>query len=187
MSFEFDEENHLYTLDGRRLISVTQALAILDDRWKVDPFYLQRGRFIHKAAELYDRDELDELTVDERIRPYLHAYAKFTADILFAPSYIERRLFHPKYFYAGRPDRIGGLNGGLDLVDLKSGAKAKIDELQGAAYWELCRANDIPVKKIFDLYLRDDGTYSLIEIENPKILLPVFLAALKITQWREGI
>ncbi len=51
-----DEETHRYTLDGRRLISVTQALSILDERRK-DPYYLERGRFVHLATEYLDRDE----------------------------------------------------------------------------------------------------------------------------------
>ena len=187
MQFEFDESKHLYTLDGRRLIGVTEALSILDDRWKVDPFYLERGRFIHKATELYDLGELDDSTVDERIRPYLDGYIKFEQDTDFAPTFIERTLYHPKYFYGMRIDRIGWLNERWIMLDLKSGAPAKVDKLQGVAYLEGCWANGIEVKTGFDLYLRDDGNYSLVEVEKPKLLLPIFLAALKCVQWREAI
>ena len=184
---DFDESNHTYTLDGRRLISVTQALSILDDRWKVDPFYLERGRLIHLATEYYDNDELDESTVDERIRPYLEAYKKFCKDTHFAVQWIEYKLSHPSYQYAGKIDKIGQLNGCLVIIDLKSGAKAKVDELQAIAYRELCLVNNIPVKKQFDLYLHDDGTYKLEPVEIPKRLMPIFLACLKIAQYREGL
>ena len=184
---EFDESTHTYTLNGRHLISVTQALSILDDRWKVDPFYLERGRLIHLATEYYDRDELDESTVDERIRPYLDAYMRFRRDTDFAPTFIERELYHPKYLYGMRIDRIGFLNDRWVMIDLKSGAPAKIDELQGAAYLEGCLANGIEVKGGFDLYLHDDTTYKLEPVEIPKRLLPVFLACLTVMRWKEGI
>jgi len=186
---ELDEATHRYTLDGRKLIGVTQALSILDDRWKVDPFYLQRGQFIHKATELYDRDELDESTIDERIRPYLDAYIRFKADTGFVPdpNGIELLLHHPSYFYAGALDRYGFLNNNLVIIDLKSGAPAKVDELQAVAYRELCRANNLPITKQFDLYLKNNGTYKLEPIEKPKLLLPVFLACLKVTQYKEGL
>lgn len=187
MTLTLDESTHQYSLDGRRLIGVTEALKILDDRWKIDPWYLERGRLIHLATEYYDRDELDESTIDERIRPYLDAYVKFRKNTDFEPIYIEQLLYHPQYFYAGKPDRIGPLYKHHVLIDLKSGAKSKIDELQDVAYWELCRVNDIPVNKLFDLYLKENGTYKLEPVERPRNLLPVFLACVTAVRWKEGI
>jgi hypothetical protein len=187
MNLTIDESTHRYSLDGRRLIGVTEALSILDDRWKVDSFYLERGRLIHLATEYYDRDELDESTVDDRIRPYFEAYVKFKKDTGFEPYWIEHKLYHPQYFYAGKLDRIGLLNFRHALIDLKSGAKAKIDGLQAVSYRELARVNNIKVDKQFDLYLRDDGNYSLVEVEKPRLLLPVFLACLTVTRWKEGL
>jgi len=183
--FEFDEEKHLYTLDGRRLISVTEALSLVDERRK-DPYYLLRGKYVHKATELYDKNELDESTIDPEIRSYLDAYVKFRMDTGFEPIHVECPLYHPSYFYAGKPDRIGALYDAHVLLDLKSGAKARVDELQGAAYWELARVNDIPVKKVFDLYLHDDGTYKLEPVENRKLLL-IFLNVLGAYRWKEGL
>ena len=184
---EFDQATHTYTLGDRKLISVTQAISILDNRWKVDPWYLQRGRIIHLATKYLDWDELDLQTLDDEILPYFNAYVNFQEDTHFKPGLIECPLYHLQYFYAGTIDRTGDLNGDHVLIDLKSGAKAKVDELQGVAYWELCRVNNIPVKKVFDLYLHDDGTYKLEPIEKPKLLLPVFLAALTCERWREGL
>jgi hypothetical protein len=186
-SLTFDEATHTYSVNGRRLMSVTQVLALVDDRHKGDPFYLQRGRFVHQACEYLDRDELDEDSVDPIIYPYLEAYKKFREETGFKPDLIECRLYHPTYAYAGTLDRIGDLNGNHVLIDLKSGAKARVDELQLAAYLELARANSIPVKKSFDLYLRDDGTYKLEPVENVKLLLPVFLSILTASRWKEGL
>ncbi len=184
LKLEFDEKNHIYTLEGRRLISVTQALGLVDDRWKADPWYLERGRLIHLVTEYWDKDELDESTVDDRIKPYLDAYIKFRKETDFEPVQIEFPIFHPVYLYAGKPDMKGPLNGNEVLIDKKSGAKVRVNELQGAAYFELCRVNNIPVKKVFDLYLHDDGTYKLEPIENPKRLLPAFLNVLGAYRWK---
>jgi hypothetical protein len=185
--FHFDEDSHTYSLDGRRLISTTQAISILDDRPKVDRQYLERGRLVHFATELYDRGHLDESIIDDDVRGRLEAYIKFRKDTGFEPVYIEHPLFHPEHFYAGRIDRVGILNNWQDLIDIKSGVKARIDELQAIAYWELCRANSIPIKKQFDLYLKENGTYRLEPVEHRRSLLPVFLAALTVTRWKEGL
>ena len=185
--FQFDEEKHLYTLDGRRLISVTQALAVVDSRYK-DPWYLLRGQYVHKATELYDRDELDESSVDPMIAGFLESYIKFRMNTDFEPKLIEQKFYHPQYFYAGRFDRQGPLNGASAIIDLKSGAKADVDELQNVALWELCRVNDVPVTKLFDLYLDEKGKMpNLIPISKPKkLLLPVFLACLTVTRFKNG-
>ena len=188
----FREEDHSYWIGERRLLSVTQALHILDDRPKIDPWYLQRGTFIHKATEYLDRDELDLQTLDDRILPYFNAYVKFREDTRFAVTDIEYPLYHPEYFYAGKIDRLGFLNNRLVLVDLKSGTKAKVDELQIAAYWELCRANhnderNLNVKDAFVLYLKEDSNYSIVKIERPRLLLPIFLACLTVIRFKEGL
>ncbi len=180
-------EDHIYTLDGRRLIGVTEALLILDTRWKVDPYYLDRGRAIHLACEYHDKGTLEPASVHLDYLGYFNAYLKFLTDTRPEIIHIEKRLYHPRFFYGGKLDRVIKLNGDLILIDLKSGGKVPVDELQGAAYWELCKANNIPVKKVFDLYLREDGTYKLEPIKNPKLLLPIFLACLKITVWREKL
>ncbi len=186
---EFQEEGHIYTLGGRRIISTTQALDILDERPK-DPYYLERGKFVHKATELYDKGEFESIDPGdiEQREGYITAYVKFRQDTGFTPTHIEHQLFHPQFFYAGTLDRIGPLNNDPAIIDLKSGAKARVDELQLVAYWELCRVNNISIKKMFDLYLRDNGTYKLEPLKGkPKLLLPVFLAALTCEIWRQKL
>jgi len=186
-NLNLDMTTHTYTFGDRKLISVTQALSILDNRWKVDPWYLERGRLIHLATQYYDWDELDESSVDENIRPYFDAYVKFRGDTGFKPTYIEHKLYHPKFLYGMTIDRIGFLNNRSVMIDLKSGAPVRVDELQGAAYLEGCLANGIEVKAGFDLYLHDDGTYKLEPIKNPKLLLPIFLGLLRVVQWKEEL
>ncbi len=117
----------------------------------------------------------------------MNAYIRFRSDTGFEPIDIEIPLYHPRYIYCGKPDVRGHLNGKIALIDKKSGQKAKVDPLQGAAYWELERVNKRPVDKVFDLYLDVDGTYKLEPINNPKGLLPIFLSILKAAQWKENL
>ncbi len=182
----FEEKRHKYFWDGQPVVSVTQALSIVDERWK-DPFYLLRGSYVHRATELYDRDELDESSIDPQILPYLNSYRMFLQETDFRPRWIESQHFHPQHKYAGTIDRMGSLNGNQVLIDLKSGGPARVDDLQVAAYWELTR-NDVLIKKCFTLHLRDDGGMpKLREVEKPRLLLPVFLSCLQAYRWREGI
>jgi len=181
------EEGHIYRLGGRRIISTTQAIDILDERRK-DPYYLLRGKLIHLATAYYDRNELDFDSIADEIKGFFDAYISFQKATGFKPQLIEHRLYHKGYVYAGTIDRIGPLNANLSIIDLKSGVPARVDELQGTAYWELCRVNNIPIKKVFDLYLHADGTYKLEPLKKkPKLLLPVFLAALTLKRWSEKL
>ena len=181
---QFDPEKHEYRHEGKRLISVTQALSLVDSRPK-DEYFLRRGQLIHLACEYYDRDELDEASVDSEIMPYLNSYRLFLTETGFTPRWIESRHFHPVYQYAGTIDRMGTLNGKTVLIDLKSGAPADVDELQLAAYWGLVK-DQITNPLCFDLYLRDDGGMpKLVEVKRPRILFETFLAVLKIQRWRE--
>lgn len=185
--FIFKPEDHSYWLGDRPLPSVTQVLSRIPGRYQAEPYYLERGKFVHKATQLYDQDELDWDTVDPVIKPYVDAYVKFRTDTGFEPHYIEHRLYHPSYFYAGTIDRIGPMSIVPAVLDLKTGVKVRADELQIAAYWELCRINDIPIKKSFLLYLTDNATYKLEPVESPRKLLPVFMAHLTIMRWEEEI
>ncbi len=189
MSLEFDEKNHIYRLNGRKLVSVTDALSLVDDRPK-DPYYLQRGRFIHSACDLWDREELDEDSIDPAISPRLEAWKSFRKDTGFIPSRIEEFYYHPIYLYGFRFDRTGHLNGREALIDLKS-SPSPVDALQGAAYWAGLEAQTPPIltKVVFDIYLKDTGRYDLREVKRSSLRgdFLTFLAILTSYRWKEGI
>jgi len=187
MNLEFDQENHIYKMDGRKIPSVTDALSLVDDRRK-DPYFLQRGRFIHLACELWDREELDEETVDSSILPRLEAWKLFRKESGFIPSTIEQFYFHPQYLYGFKPDCTGPLNGILSMIDKKS-SPHRIDTLQGAAYWGGLLAQKPPIdcKKIFDLYLKENGKYNLVPVKFLRNNFLTFLAVLTAYRWKEEL
>lgn len=187
MNLEYDQENHVYKADGRKIPSVTDALSLVDDRRK-DLYFLQRGRFIHLACELWDRGELDEETVDPLILPRLEAWKLFRKDTGFVPSRIEEFYYHPIYLYGFKFDRTGPLNGREALIDLKS-SPSPVDALQGAAYWAGLQAQDPPItcKVVFDLYLKENGKYNLVPIKFLRNDFLTFLAVLTAYRFKEKL
>jgi hypothetical protein len=161
--------------------------AMFPERWKPDPWYMERGTFIHKACELHDTGELDRETVDPVIFPYCTAYWRFLDETKFKPEVIEQRYTHRSYKYTGRIDRAGHLNGNFSLIDIKSGVESETDKLQAGAYWGLIEDVGVRVKNCFDLYLREDGSYRLKEVADHRKMFNVFLAALTVWRWKEGL
>jgi hypothetical protein len=117
---EFIADGHIYTdapVDGvgRVYPSVTTILkaegfintAYYDD-WSRD-----RGSMIHLATAYDDQGELDEETLDPVIIPYLEAWRRFRKESGFIPEQIEPPMMSTVYRYAGTPDRIGDLPGGI--------------------------------------------------------------------------
>lgn len=181
---QFDEEKHLYSVEGKRLISVTQALSLVDDRIFRDKYYLERGRIVHLITELYDKNELDESSVDPEVEGYFTAYKRFLLETGFVVRLIEHRMADLKWQFAGTLDREGAMQNYGAIVDLKTGSPSRVDHLQGSAYHHLYGS---PAHKVFDLYLHEDGTYKLVEVPKPRILFPTFCAVLTAYRFKEGI
>lgn len=191
---EFDADTHTYKLDGMIVPSVTQVLAPLNDFTRVDPDVLKRaqdfGTAVHLATELFDRDDLDEDSLDEALRPYLSAWKKFHADTQFEISEIEHRVASRSYRYAGTIDRVGFIGNLLSIVDIKTGTAfpASVGP-QTAAYESAFKecANIPRNKRIRRLcvQLKGDGTYKSKPLDNA-LDLPAFMACLTVHNWRSS-
>lgn len=156
MELVFRESDHSFWLGDRRLPSVTQILKHFIPRWECDEWYLERGKAVHKATELYDKGILDPDSVDPQIQGYLDAWVKFRKDYQFKPELIEHQAYHPVYMYAGIIDRIGISGEDRVLLDIKTGEPSKSDRLQIAGgYYSIF----MPVNICHPLYLHADGTY----------------------------
>src|SRR5690348_16409857 len=83
----FEPDNHVYTVNGIVVPSVTQILEPLVDFSKIPAAVLEyaklRGEAVHLACELYDQNDLDIDNLDTVIVPYLEAWIKFKADTGF--------------------------------------------------------------------------------------------------------
>jgi hypothetical protein len=120
MPVEFQEDGHIYTLDGVTLPSVTgilKAEGFIDDGF-FDEYSRKRGQYVHRATHLDDMGELDEEMLDPVLAPYLEGWRKFKRESGFIVEQSEVSMCSKTYLYAGTPDVIGHFPTG----NLKRGA-----------------------------------------------------------------
>jgi hypothetical protein len=179
------DNNHVYHDEAGAVIpgvtSILREAGLIDASWFTDRA-CQRGRFVHEACALYDRDDLDESSLDPEIEPYVRAWIAFRKDTGFAPVLIEEIVFNEVFNYAGTLDVAGHIHGTKWILDRKSGSDNPAAHLQTAAYNEcLC----VPEYRRGVIELDSDGKYKLIEHKNRNDI-KVFLAALAIVNWKNN-
>jgi hypothetical protein len=190
MSFRFDPEKHEYWLDDRRMESVTEILgdAGLTDYRFSHEWYMTRGKYIHTASEMIDRNTLDWTTLDPVLVPYCEAYRSFVEDCRPVVAVSEKPLYHATHLFAGTPDRVVKMNGRMVIMDIKTGLPVAANWLQVAAYRELIQANEnIHATQGAVLCLQDDGKYRLktCNLKDMKRDYQIFLAALTVVRWKK--
>ena len=72
-----DPITHVYTLNGRVVPGVTEIVRATVPGWQASEWYLQRGRALHKAVELWNKGTLDEATVAPEIEGRFRAWKLF--------------------------------------------------------------------------------------------------------------
>ncbi len=168
-NFAFDEDRHVYTLDGEPLPSVTQIIRPLHDFSEVPPDVLRRaaefGTAVHKTVELYLDDDLDEDSLDEPLCGCLLAFKAFQSvhwDIFDEQPIIEKPGYHPKLKYAGTPD----LDFPSRVIDLKSRKTNMLtDAIQTAAYDHMTGKGN-RARYVLELY--QDASYNLVRLNPTK-------------------
>lgn len=182
-TFEFIEEGHKYLLEGVQIPSVTQVLPY---NYNGDFEYArQKGIYVHKAIELYNKDILDEDSLDPALIPYLDAYKLFLEQNTLEGIYdIKSGSSHP----------CTSLQlAGYDLLK-EEGIAVNVCELpafeiQGYHKTYLF-AGTIDIlaegKGVSALYLKDKGTYKL-EPHNKELRKnkQIFLSFLTTWKWRK--
>ncbi|MEA3432371.1 MAG: PD-(D/E)XK nuclease family protein [candidate division WOR-3 bacterium] len=122
----FNEADHSYTIDGQPLKSVTQLL----QDYELSPKYYgnaqaaaKRGKYVHKAIELYLRNNLDEDSLSPPLIPYFRSFKDFwekqEADTWESEEMVGSLLWG----LAGTIDWYGNLNEEITIIDFKTGKK----------------------------------------------------------------
>lgn len=186
---QFDAATHTYSVDGKRVPSVTQIVAPLYDFSMVADELMrlaqERGSAVHLATELHDCDDLDEESLDPQLIPYLNAYKRFRAETGFVPELIEHQIHDSISSYAGTIDRFGTLNKTSVLIDIKACSSLhKAVGVQLAAYQSGLAKDGIKALARYALQLRKDGTYRLQRYADPNDL-PTFHALLTVQRFKE--
>jgi hypothetical protein len=110
----FEERGHQYTVDGRVVPSVTQVLEAggLVNLAGIPPDLLgrvqERGRRVHKAAELLLRGELDWGSIGEEDAGYVLALDRFLSTQKYKPiaGTVEKPFYCREFDYCGTPDVV---------------------------------------------------------------------------------
>lgn len=185
---EFNSQDHIYTLDGVVVPSVTQCTALLTNYGAIPAHVLQAacdfGTNVHGATELWDGGVLDEEALDPALAPWLAGWKKFKAESGFEIVATELRVHSAKYRYAGMLDRVGVLNGKRVIVDIKTPmvvSPSTGPQTAGyqQAYEELTGDK---IKGRFAVQLSPDN-YRLIPYKDPNDF-NVFISCLNITNFR---
>ena len=173
---QFIEDTHTYLLDGNPVPSVTEILKPLVDLSRVPQETLEYkrslGKAVHKAIELYERQDLDVDTLDAEALPFFEAWLKFKQETGFRAFLTEQVVWSAKLRYAGTLDILGTRGGGADpdeLLDAKCvWAMSAATGPQTAGYaLALKESHAIAVKKRGGLQLLKDGTYRFFPYNNP--------------------
>jgi hypothetical protein len=189
----FDEVAHRYAIGERELLSVTRVLdeADLVDKIGWSDAVRTRGTFLHAAIVLFHDNDLDVVSLDPILAPYLNAYVKFLAESGFIADAIEEQVWSESLRVAGTLDLRGrfpcDLPAMTNVVDVKTGDVPDHVGYQVAGYAFLLPKYPTcpPIRKRWALNLRGDGTYRLIPLTNPHDEA-VFLAALTLAKAKRG-
>lgn len=165
----FEPIGHLYQSDdGMILDSVTTVLKAELGLYQYTGVTgaATRGTNVHMACQFYDEGDLDEATVSDEVRPYFEQYKLALAEYEIEVEWNEKRRYHPKYLYAGSPDKGAKVERIPSIVDIKTGAEEKWHFMQLGPYGELVKA-EYPHKKYYDLYLTPTS-HKLVEQDGRK-------------------
>ena len=162
----FREEDHTYWDNDIEYPSVTTILqkeGLIDTRW-FDDWSRERGIYVHKAIELYNKGELLEKDLDEHLAPYLDAWRRLRANSQIEIIESEKMVYSEIWHYAGTLDILCKINGEESIIDLKSGAVDAATPLQLAGYAMAYHANYYSIKR-YGLSLKD-GKATIKEFTN---------------------
>lgn len=171
----FDEETHVYRLNGREIPSVTSIMKPLSDfEYKgVQSGTLSRaankGSAVHNAIELWIKYGVEDIPTE--YSGYFDAFQQWVEH--YKPDIIgsETRLYHKYLSYAGTADMTAIIDGKLTLIDYKTTYRL-IDQMvsvQLEAYSRAMESHGAKFEQKAALQLKKDGTYTFHVYKMPDI------------------
>ena len=172
---EFDPTLHRYTVDGETYPSVTQILkAVLGIKWQADEWAMGRGSAVHACAAMIARGQ--EFEFDPIIAPQVDAIRRFFHEVRPQLYKVEYAVASRVYRFAGTLDMLASIDGHMAIVDWKSSSDIDRTSLQCAGYAIALGANDYDVTFMYEVVLKEDGTYSMSKRINLRPYMREFLA-----------
>lgn len=172
---DFNEEKHIYTVDGKVVPSVTDICSPItaNHYGSINSAVLEmasrRGTAVHEATELIDLGSMPD--DDPEIDGYVNAYLDFLLDYQPKWEYIEW-VGHYEDFameYCGTVDRAGRVGDEFWVLDIKTTASPTKENYIATCCQTMAYAMMLEAERSCDryiLYLKKDGTYRLVDCEE---------------------
>ncbi|MHB1696554.1 MAG: PD-(D/E)XK nuclease family protein [bacterium] len=185
LRLEFNEQEHIYSYGGKVLPSVTTIIKeVLNIQYPDYAIYhATRGTYVHKAIELYLKNNLDFTTLDKNIKPYLDSFIKFQEKAKIVPVLLEERFADENITFAGTVDIVAEIKGKLCLFDIKTGQKHDSYKAQMAGYKKLLSDNGVHIDQIYILYLTPEG-FKVLSVEKVEQYWSLFEGMLRVYYYK---
>lgn len=196
MTVQLNEEAHEYSDElGRRVDGVTETLHIggVCDEITWSEHSRWRGSAVHKATLYHDEGDLRESSLSDEIRAFVDQWKRARAAHPFEILSMETVVYHKRFGYAGRYDRLvrmlsGPWKGKRAIWDIKSsitGYVAPCAAIQTAGYGNAVpHANDYLWPRFACALTPDKHDLKIYPPELYMDDLDTFYATLKIARWR---
>lgn len=161
----FEEDKHIYKLDGRYLPSVTTVMKPLSQALykDVDEYVLnkaaERGTAVHNAIENYALFGIED--IEPEYEGYFNAYKDWLTDMNPKTLGTECRVYHKFLRYAGTADMPVEIDGKNILIDFKTSASVNkmLTGVQLEAYSKAFESHGLCFDGKAILHLKSNGKY----------------------------
>lgn len=174
---EFDKENHIYTICGKQVPSVTQILKeVFPNKYDGIPQEIlnkkaQYGTELHKYIEIIEKKKPKKplayikryykpnIYQEESLKQYLKIKEENKINVIAN----EKLVFYSLY-YCGTLDMIAKVNGKTAIIDIKT--TAELDELYVSYQNSLYEMANGKVDKLYCLWLPKGHLGKLVEVDR---------------------
>lgn len=185
----FEEQKHIYRLNGMMLPSVTTLMKPLSEDFYdgISPEVLdraaKRGTAIHNAVENFAQFGIEDITPE--YAGYFRAFLSWWKARKPEPLAKEHRVYHKVLLYAGTVDLICEIKGRLTLVDYKSSASvnSKLCGVQLEGYDRALESHGIKVDDRIILHLTKNGVFEEVPFQRSQKCWSVLSALLTVRNY----
>jgi hypothetical protein len=176
LPIEFEPKEHVYTLNGIRLPSVTQLMkpfsSIVYEGVPIEAMQIAADRGTRAHDQVSNFVRYGVLETDGDTDPYVEAFMAFEPK--HPPAWLasEYRVYHKYMRFAGTVDLIGYVEPddgtGVDVVDIKTTKAFHKNSIaiQVSAYSEAVMSHGVTVRRRYGLQLLPDGTFRFDPVAN---------------------
>ena len=162
----FEEERHIYKLNGVIIPSVTTLMKPLTEEvyGGIDEAVLrvaaEKGTAVHNAIENFIQFGIED--IDEKFEGYFKAFLKFWKEVRPRVLKTESKVYHKIYRYAGTTDIVADVGGKLTIIDWKTSSRIEkaLTGVQLEGYARAYESQGVEVEGKAIVHLKKNGDYA---------------------------